>query len=116
MMVIGSLRWPISFSPQTKSGFPPNACWLFLWSMAAMKICIQHSGTRKFLRGIDTWVDGSAGARHFVNSMDAFRHCVDHGLAAVNIIVDYGTTRAPLIIPVDPDSQRTAPLAPASHR
>jgi hypothetical protein len=65
-----------------------------------VKICIQHSGTRKFLRGIDTWVDGRAGARHFGNSMDAFRHCVEHGLAAVNIVVDYGTDRVPLIIPV----------------
>jgi hypothetical protein len=67
-----------------------------------MKICIQHRATRKFLRGIDTWVDGRAGARHFVNSMDAVRHCVEHGLAAVNIVVDYGSSRVPLIIPVEP--------------
>ena len=32
--------------------------------------------------------------------MDAFRHCIEHGLSAVNIVVDYGTDRVPLIIPV----------------
>ncbi len=66
-----------------------------------MKICIQHKATRKFLRGIDTWVDGRAGARHFHNSMDALRHCLDHALAPVNIVVDYESPRVPLIIPID---------------
>ncbi len=72
-----------------------------------MKIRIQHIESRMFLRGIDTWVESSAGARHFINSMDAFRHCADHGLAGVNIIVDYGTHRVPLIIPVEPQAQKT---------
>ena len=80
---------------------------------AAMKICIQHSGTRKFLRGIDTWVDGRSGARHFGNSMDAFRHCIEHGLAAVNIVVDYGASRVPLIIPVDTREQAEEALVSA---
>ena len=79
---------------------------LFQAHSRPVKICIQHSGTRKFLRGIDTWVDGRSGARHFGNSMDAIRHCVEHGLAAVNIVVDYGTDRVPLIIPVG--SEETA--------
>ena len=78
-----------------------------------MKICIQHSATRKFLRGIDTWVDGRSGARHFGNSMDAFRHCIEHGLAGVNIVVDYGSSRVPLIIPVDARNQAEPSLIPA---
>jgi hypothetical protein len=81
-----------------------------------MKISIQHRGTRKFLRGIDTWVDGNSGARHFVNSMDAFRHCIEHGLATVNIIVDYGSTRVPLIIPVDSRNEEAELLDTAGRK
>ncbi|HEY0551549.1 MAG TPA: hypothetical protein VGF13_18235 [Verrucomicrobiae bacterium] len=66
-----------------------------------MKIRIQHIGTRKFLRGIDTWTDSGEGARHFATSIEAFRHCVEHKLGGVNIIVDRGLARPPISIPVE---------------
>jgi hypothetical protein len=66
-----------------------------------MRIHIQDCRTRKFWRDIDDWVDGATRARNFSNSMDAFRHCIDLGLAGVNIVVDLGTRREPMIIPVD---------------
>jgi len=66
-----------------------------------MKICIQHNGTRKFLREAETWVDSSEGARLFTNSIEAFRHCAENQLSGVNIIVDRGGVRPPIIIPVE---------------
>jgi hypothetical protein len=66
-----------------------------------MKIWIQHNGTRKFLRGMDTWTDSSEGARAFANSIEAFRHCVEHRLGGVNIIVHRGLARPSIIIPVE---------------
>ena len=66
-----------------------------------MKICIQHNGTRKFLRGVDTWTDSCEGARAFATSIEAFRHCVENQLGGVNIIVDRGLARPPIIIPVE---------------
>ncbi len=66
-----------------------------------MKICIQHNGTRKFLRGAETWVDSSEGARLFATSIEAFRHCAENNLSGVNIIVDRGGVRPPIIIPVE---------------
>jgi hypothetical protein len=66
-----------------------------------MKICIQHNGTRKFLRGVNTWVDSSEGARNFANSIEAFHHCAEHEIGGVNIIVDRGFARPPIIIPVE---------------
>ncbi len=66
-----------------------------------MKIRIQHIATRKFLRGVDTWIDSSEGARHFATSIEAFRHCVEHKLGGVNIIVERGLARPPIIIPVE---------------
>jgi hypothetical protein len=66
-----------------------------------MKICIQHNGTRKFLRGVDTWTDSREGARAFTNSIEAFRHCVEHKLGGVNIIVDRGLPRPPIVIPME---------------
>ena len=66
-----------------------------------MKICIQHQGTRKFLRGVDSWVDTMDAARAFENSMEALRHCVTNPIGQVNIIIDRGTARTPIIIAVD---------------
>jgi hypothetical protein len=66
-----------------------------------MKIRIQHNETRKFLRGVDTWADSCEGARDFATSIEAFRHCVEHKLGGVNIIVDRGLARPPIIIPVE---------------
>jgi hypothetical protein len=66
-----------------------------------MKIRIQHNGTRKFLRGVDSWTESCEGAREFATSIEAFRHCVEHKLGGVNIIVDRGTARPPIIIPVE---------------
>jgi hypothetical protein len=79
-----------------------------------MRIHIQDCQTRKFLRGTDTWVAGMAGARNFGTSMDAFRHCIDQGFAGVNIVVEFGAARAPLIIPVDPERKPVERTAVAS--
>jgi hypothetical protein len=66
-----------------------------------MKIFIQHTTTRKFLRDTDTWVDSCEGARHFATSIEAFRHCAVNSLADVNIIVDRGPSRPLILIPVE---------------
>jgi hypothetical protein len=65
-----------------------------------VKICIQHQGTRKFLRGVDSWVDTMESARLFENSMEALRHCVNNPVGQVNIIIDRGLARPPIIIDV----------------
>jgi len=75
-----------------------------------MKICIQHDGTRKFLRGVDTWTDSREGARAFANSIEAFRHCVEYQLGGVNIIVDRGLARPPIIIPVQIPKSSDKPM------
>jgi hypothetical protein len=77
-----------------------------------MRIHIQDGRTRKFFREANHWVDGIATARNFTTSMDAFRHCMDLGLAGANIFVDRGSHREPLIIPVDKD---LASASSASH-
>jgi hypothetical protein len=76
-----------------------------------MKICIQHMATRKFLRGVNTWVDGSEGARTFTTSIEAFRHCAANGLGGVNIIVDRGLARPLILIPVDLPGTESMPTA-----
>ena len=66
-----------------------------------MKIRIQHGATRKFLRGAVAWADSCEEARDFASSIEAFRHCVQHKLVGVNIVVPRGPTRPPIIIPVE---------------
>jgi hypothetical protein len=66
-----------------------------------VKICIQHQGNRKFLRVVDSWVDSMEGARTFENSMEALRHCVQNPIGNVNIIIDRGLARPPVIIAVE---------------
>jgi len=66
-----------------------------------MKIFIQHDGTQKYLHGVETWVKNSAGARSFPSSIDALLHCVEHGLAGVNIVIERPRGRTPLVVPVD---------------
>lgn len=78
-----------------------------------MKICIQHQKTRKFLRGIDSWVESIEGARLFENSMEALRHCVNNPLGQVNIIIDRGTARTPIIIAIE--GQNTGTTAVPAH-
>ena len=41
------------------------------------------------------------GARLFENSMEALRHCISNPLGQVNIIIDRGTARTPIIIAVE---------------
>ena len=72
-----------------------------------MRIHIQDCRTRKFLREANNWVEGAANARNFTTSMDAFRHCIDLGLAGVSIFIDRGARRQPLIIPVDKEVEST---------
>ena len=80
-----------------------------------VKICIQHQGTRKFLRGVDSWVDSMEGARLFENSMEALRHCVNNPVGLVNIIIDRGLARPPIIIAVQ-GAEAPLQIAPASLR
>jgi hypothetical protein len=70
-------------------------------TLRAMKICIQHGATRKFLREADAWTESSTLARFFTNSIEAFRHCVQYGLSGVNIIVERDDPRPPIVIPVE---------------
>ena len=41
------------------------------------------------------------GARLFENSMEALRHCVNNPVGKVNIIIDRGLARTPIIIAVE---------------
>jgi hypothetical protein len=66
-----------------------------------MKIVIQHDGTHKYLRGVNMWVNSSDSARAFPSSIDAFLHCLERGLAGVNIIIERMPGRKPLVVPVD---------------
>jgi hypothetical protein len=50
---------------------------------------------------MDTWVESMEGARLFPNSMEALRHCVNHPVGQVNIIIDRGLARPPIIIAVE---------------
>ena len=70
-------------------------------TLCAMKICIQHGATRKFLREANAWTESSTLARLFTNSIEAFRHCVDYGLSGVNIIVERDAPRPSIVIPVE---------------
>ena len=76
-----------------------------------MKIFIQHDGTHKYLRGVDTWVKNRAGAHGFPSSFDAFLHCLERGLAGVNIIIERSPGRGPLIVPVDKTALKDAGAA-----
>jgi len=40
-------------------------------------------------------------ARLFENSMEALRHCVNNPIGRVNIVIDRGTARTPIIIAVE---------------
>ena len=66
-----------------------------------MKIVIQHDGTHKYLRGVNSWVKRSDGARSFPSSIDAFLHCLERRLAGVNIVIERTPGRKPLVVPVD---------------
>ena len=66
-----------------------------------MKVCIQHSATRKFLCEARTWVDSVDKALNFSTSFEAFRHCAQSGLSNVSLLVDRGLSRPPVIIPVE---------------
>lgn len=66
-----------------------------------MKICIQHGATRQFLRESDAWTESSTLARLFANSIEAFRHCVEHRLSGVNIFVEREQPRPAILIPVE---------------
>lgn len=46
-------------------------------------------------------MDSMEAARHFENSMEALRHCVNNPIGKVNIIIDRGTARTPIIIAVE---------------
>lgn len=76
-----------------------------------MKICIQNRATRKFLQADQTWIESATQARAFPTSLAAFRHCLEQQLADVNIVVEFGQDRHPLVIPVD---SRPTPEQPAS--
>jgi hypothetical protein len=66
-----------------------------------MKVCIQHSATRKFLCGARTWVDSIESALCFATSIEAFRHCAETGLSNVCLLVDCGLSRPRIVIPVE---------------
>ena len=46
-------------------------------------------------------MDSMKGARLFENSMEALRHCVNNPVGQVNIIIDRGLARTPIIIAVE---------------
>jgi hypothetical protein len=82
-----------------------------------VKICIQHRQTRRFLRGMDSWVDSMDGARSFENSMEALRHCVNNPVGKVNIVIERGAARPPIIIAVEgaePGTQLEEPIRAAA--
>jgi hypothetical protein len=75
-----------------------------------VNISIQHRVTRKFLRGVDSWVDAIGEARRFATSIEAFRFCTDLGLGEVSILVDRGAGRPVIAIPVDKPAGAARPV------
>ena len=75
-----------------------------------MKVCIQHSATRKFLCGAKTWVDNVEKALSFATSFEAFRHCVETGLSNVCLLVDQGLSRPPVVIPIETSTLTKRPV------
>ena len=47
------------------------------------------------------------GARSFENSMEALRHCLNYPVGHVNIVIDRGAARTPIIIAVESQEQKT---------
>ncbi len=76
-----------------------------------MKIFIQHDGTHKYLQGVDRWVKKSDAARSFPSSIDAFLHCLERGMAGVNIVIERPRGRGPLVVPVDETALKEAAAA-----
>jgi hypothetical protein len=64
---------------------------------------------------MDSWVESMEGARLFANSMEALRHCVNNPIGQVNIVIDRGAARTPIIIAVDggQGAQSSAPALAA---
>lgn len=81
--------------------FPGMRPGLDCGTVAPMKICIQHPGTRKFLQDINVWTEDGCAARIFANSIEAFRLCMEHRLTGVNILVERDGARPPVFIPVE---------------
>lgn len=75
-----------------------------------MNISIQHRETRKFLRGVDEWVDDRNDARVFSTSIEAYRLCAELSLDRVIILVDRGAGRPVIAIPVDVPTGATRPM------
>lgn len=109
------LRWQSDEFPQPVFRVFPEFRCCEDGQICFVKICIQHQGTRKFLRGVDSWVDSMGSARLFANSMEALRHCVNNPLGQVNIIIDRGFARPPIIIAVE-GAQVPIQLAPGPLR
>jgi hypothetical protein len=100
-MISGSCHdEPATDSRSPFSGFAPDTAFRRGGADFGVKICIQHQGTRKFLRGADSWVESMDAARHFENSMEALRYCVNNPVGQVNIIIDRGLARPPIIIAI----------------
>jgi hypothetical protein len=55
------------------------------------------------------------GARLFDNSMEALRHCVNNPVGQVNIIIDRGLARPPIIIDVQ-GAEAPLQIAPSNLR
>jgi hypothetical protein len=62
---------------------------------------------------MDSWVESMEGARLFANSMEALRHCVNNPIGQVNIIIDRGAARTPIIIAVEGGQNATHNAASA---
>jgi len=75
-----------------------------------MRVCIQHSATRKFLCGAKQWADSIESALHFATSIEAFRHCAETGLSNVRLLVDCGLSRPMIVIPVETPHTTNRPV------
>ncbi len=75
-----------------------------------MKVCIQHSATRKFLCDAKTWVDSVEKALSFGTSFEAFRHCAETGLSNVRLLVDQGFSRPAIVIPIETSQLTKRPM------
>jgi hypothetical protein len=95
------MRAESQFSGLRRPYFPRMRGFLKRCRVCAMRIRIQHSGTRKFLRDADGWADRTEEARVFTSSIEAFRHCAQHGLAGVQIVVERDAPRRPVMIPIE---------------
>jgi hypothetical protein len=65
-----------------------------------MKVLIQNSDTLLYLESLDTWSPNIATAFDFGNSDHAIEFCAEHGIAPVQVVLQWAGMPYSISIPV----------------